>query len=213
MRSFIFCRRSPANACCTPTRLASKNRRAAARIVPSGTDPQSSLPEACSPARGGGRDPPRRRGRPMKVQQWLPIVLPGDSEAQWRPGGGLEEGHPEETTNSETGPGEDCRAVCVCVCVCVCTRVLSCVQLCDPMVYSPPGSSVHGILSRQEYWSELPFPFQGIFPTQGSSVPMSSGFIMSGSTHNINCAYSIQAQELAKENRRKKRRVLAFKRI
>ena len=30
--------------------------------------------------------------------------------------------------------------------------------LCGPMDYSPPGSSVHGIL-RQEYWSGLPFPF------------------------------------------------------
>ena len=29
---------------------------------------------------------------------------------------------------------------------------------CDPMVCSPPGSSVHGI-SQQEYWSGLPFPF------------------------------------------------------
>ena len=65
----------------------------------------------------------------MKVQQWLPIVLPGDSEAQWRPGGGLEEGHPEETTNSETGPGEDCRAVCVCVCVRTCSVVSNSVTL------------------------------------------------------------------------------------
>ena len=33
----------------------------------------------------------------------------------------------------------------------------SCPTLCDPMDWSPPGSSVHGI-SRQEYWSGLPFP-------------------------------------------------------
>ena len=32
---------------------------------------------------------------------------------------------------------------------------------------SPPGSSVE--LSRQEYWSLLPFLLQGIFPTQGSN--------------------------------------------
>ena len=31
----------------------------------------------------------------------------------------------------------------------------SCPALCDPMDYSLPGSSVHGIL-RQEYWSGLP---------------------------------------------------------
>ena len=210
MRSFIFCRRSPANACCTPTRLASKNRRrAAARIVPSGTDRRraASLRLAVLPE---GWDP-RRRGLPMKVQQ-------GDSEAQWRPDGGLERAtrrrhNPLRDRAGRGLQGRVCVCVCVCARVCVCACVLSCVQLCDPTICSPPGSSVHGILSRQEYWSELPFPFQGIFPTQGSSVPMSSGFIMNGSTHNINCAYSIQAQELAKENRRKKRRVLAFKRI
>ena len=33
----------------------------------------------------------------------------------------------------------------------------SCPTLCDPMVCSLPGSSVHGI-SRQEYWSGLPLP-------------------------------------------------------
>ena len=33
----------------------------------------------------------------------------------------------------------------------------SCSTPCDPMVCSPPGSSVHGI-SRQEYWSGVPFP-------------------------------------------------------
>jgi len=39
--------------------------------------------------------------------------------------------------------------------------------ICDPVDCSPPGSSVLGIL-QQEYWSELPFPPPGIFPTQGS---------------------------------------------
>ena len=34
----------------------------------------------------------------------------------------------------------------------------SCPTLCDPTDGSPPGSSVHGILSRQEHWSGLPFP-------------------------------------------------------
>ena len=43
--------------------------------------------------------------------------------------------------------------VCVCVCVCVCACAWVCVRvraqphltLCDPMDYSLPGSSVHGI--------------------------------------------------------------------
>ena len=50
-------------------------------------------------------------------------------------------------------------------------RVLSCfscVRLCDAMDCSLPGSSVHGI-SQAGYWSGLPFPPPGVFPTQGSN--------------------------------------------
>ena len=36
----------------------------------------------------------------------------------------------------------------------------------NPMDCSPPGSSDHGI-SKQEYWSGLPFPFPGNPPDQG----------------------------------------------
>ena len=36
----------------------------------------------------------------------------------------------------------------------------SCPVLCDPMNYSPPDSSVHGIF-QQEYWSGLPCPPSG----------------------------------------------------
>ena len=40
--------------------------------------------------------------------------------------------------------------VCVCVCVCVCVIVTqSFMTLYDPMGYSPPGSSVHGILQTR----------------------------------------------------------------
>ena len=44
--------------------------------------------------------------------------------------------------------------VCVCVCVylhaCVCAKSLqSCLTLCNPVYYSPPGSSVHGILQAR----------------------------------------------------------------
>ena len=38
--------------------------------------------------------------------------------------------------------------VCVCVCVCVCVTQF-CPTLCDPMDYSLPGSSVHGILQAR----------------------------------------------------------------
>ena len=40
---------------------------------------------------------------------------------------------------------------------------------------NPPSSSVHGIL-QQKYWSGLPCPLQGIFPTQGSN-PCLSGLL------------------------------------
>ena len=44
-----------------------------------------------------------------------------------------------------------------------------CPTLCDPMVYSLPGSSVHGILqARILEWVTVPL-LQGIFPTQGSN--------------------------------------------
>ena len=41
-----------------------------------------------------------------------------------------------------------------------------CLMLCDPMDYSPPGSSVMGF-SRQEYWGGVPCPSPGILLIQG----------------------------------------------
>ena len=52
------------------------------------------------------------------------------------------------------------------VCVCVYSVTQNCPSLCASLDCSPPGFSVHGIL-QQEYWSGLPFPPPGIFPTQG----------------------------------------------
>ena len=46
--------------------------------------------------------------------------------------------------------------MCVCVCVCVCTQ--SCPTLCNPLDYSPQGSSVHGIFqARILEWIVIPF--------------------------------------------------------
>ena len=42
----------------------------------------------------------------------------------------------------------------------------SCLTLCDPMDCSPPGYYIHGI-SRQEYWSGVPFPSPGDLPESG----------------------------------------------
>jgi len=41
-----------------------------------------------------------------------------------------------------------------------------CLSLCDLIDYNPPKSSVYGI-SRQEYWSGLPFPSPGNLPDPG----------------------------------------------
>ena len=47
-----------------------------------------------------------------------------------------------------------------------CFVIQSCLTLCDPTNWSPPGSSVHDF-SRQEYQNGLLCPLSGIFLTQG----------------------------------------------
>ena len=42
----------------------------------------------------------------------------------------------------------------------------SCPTLFDPIDYSPPGSSVHGIIQTR-IWSGLPFPSPGDIPDPG----------------------------------------------
>ena len=49
---------------------------------------------------------------------------------------------------------------------CCCLVTKSYPTLCDPMDYTLPGSSVHGIY-RQEYWSGLSFPSPGGLPNSG----------------------------------------------
>ena len=44
-----------------------------------------------------------------------------------------------------------------------------CQTLCDPVDYSLPGSSIHGILLARILICGLHFLFQGFFPTQGSN--------------------------------------------
>jgi len=51
-----------------------------------------------------------------------------------------------------------CVYIYMCVCVCVLKVTQSCLTLCNPMDYSPPGSSVHGILqARILEWVAIPF--------------------------------------------------------
>ena len=49
----------------------------------------------------------------------------------------------------------------------VCLVAQKCLTLCDPMDYSPPGSSVHGDPSGKNTGCHA--LLQGIFPTQGSN--------------------------------------------
>ena len=57
--------------------------------------------------------------------------------------------------------------VCVYVCVCVCVlSCLSCLTLCNPMDYSPPGSSVHGDSPGKNTGVGGHALLLGIFPTQ-----------------------------------------------
>ena len=61
-----------------------------------------------------------------------------------------------------------------CVCVCMCALTQSCLTLCDPMDYSTPGSSVHGIFQgRLLEWVAISFslvPNPGIKPTSPDLV-------------------------------------------
>ena len=63
----------------------------------------------------------------------------------------------------------------------------SCPTLCNPVDCSLPGSSVHGI-SRQEYWSGLPYPFPGDLPDPGiepsslMSPALAGGFFTKSAT-------------------------------
>ena len=66
---------------------------------------------------------------------------------------------------------------CLCVCVCVCVRahtcaksLQSCLSFYNPMDYSLPGSSVHGIFqARIMEWVAMPSS-RGIFPAQRSNL-------------------------------------------
>ena len=65
-----------------------------------------------------------------------------------------------EVLNSANNPNEGEHAVCACSCG------ESCLTLCNPLDYSPPGSSFMG-LTNKEYWSGLPFPSPGDLPIPG----------------------------------------------
>ena len=86
----------------------------------------------------------------------------------------------------------------MCVCVCVCGCVLALAQSCLTLWSldcSPPGSSVLG-LSRQEYWTGLPFPTPGDLPDPGiehsslTSPAMASGLFTTATWEAHSADYS-----------------------
>ena len=86
------------------------------------------------------------------------------------------------------------------VCICVCGKSLqSCPTLCDPMDYSPPGSSIHGILRILE-WVAMPiFPNPGIEPMSLTSSALAGGFFTTstmGKTESLCCIAGISALKI-----------------
>ena len=72
-----------------------------------------------------------------------------------------------------------CVYVCVCVCVCVCSVVQSCQLFATPWIVALQAPLSMGF-SRQDYWSGLPSPPPGDFPSPGTepvspAVPVLSG--------------------------------------
>ena len=68
----------------------------------------------------------------------------------------------------------------------------SCPTLCNPMDYSPPGSSVHGIL--QAYWSQLSFPSPGVLRDPegwNPCLPHCKQILYHLTHHNKNTAYQL----------------------
>ena len=61
-------------------------------------------------------------------------------------------------------------------CAVLCFIIQSCLTLCDPMDWSPPGSSVHGILqARMLEWVAMPFSKGSSQPRDGIQVSHMAG--------------------------------------
>ena len=69
--------------------------------------------------------------------------------------------------------------VCVCVCVCVCVQLFSHVQLFATLWTVACQSLLSMGFSKQEYWSELPFPPPGDLPNPGIEPALAGGLFIS----------------------------------
>ena len=75
--------------------------------------------------------------------------------------------------------------------MCVCLSFQSCLTLCDPMDYSPPDSSLHGVLQgRKLEWVAMPFSRgssqPGIEPMSLTSPALAGGFFTTSARTKAN---------------------------
>ena len=84
----------------------------------------------------------------------------------WRVQWTEEPGRPQSTGSHRVGHDWATNIhSCIYMCVCIVTQMSNCPTLCNPVNYSPPGSSVHGIhQARILKWEVMPF-------SRGSSQP------------------------------------------
>ena len=76
--------------------------------------------------------------------------------------------------------------MCVCVCVCVYGQLVSHVWLCNPVDYSPPGSSVRGILqARILAWVAISFSRRSSQPRDQTWVSCIAGRLFTVSANNL----------------------------
>ena len=78
------------------------------------------------------------------------------------------------------------------VCVCVHAKsVQSCLTLCDPVDWSPPGSSVHGILQAR-MWSGLACPSPGDLPDPGIEPEVLRSPVLAGGFFTTSAIWKAQ---------------------
>ena len=93
---------------------------------------------------------------------------------------------------------------CICVCACVCTLVLSHVHLFyDPMDYSPPDSSVHGISqARILEWVAISFSSGSSWPRDRTLVypALAGGFFTAAATWKRNLFHVFEMFDFPSQN-------------
>ena len=77
-----------------------------------------------------------------------------------------------------------------CVCVYMCLVAWLCLTLCNPLDYSPPGSSLHGIVqARILEWVAISTPedlsHPGIKPKSLMSPALADGFFITSTTWQV----------------------------